>query len=227
MPIQQQLSASDHDLVTAAVKSAEAATTGEIVTIVAAASDHYADVPLLWSGLAALLALSVLAAFPSLSLALDQIIRGGWTAEPDINHALDTAFLVVLAMFTLVWLALSWPPAKLMFTPKYIRRARVRGRAIDLFRVGAERRTSGRTGILIYLSMAERRAEIVADEAIAALVAPESWGDVMADLIVHVRAGGTGAGLAEAATAVGAILAPHLPPTSRESNELPDRLIEL
>jgi putative membrane protein len=103
----------------------------------------------------------------------------------------------------------------------------VRKRAVDLFKVGAQGRTIASTGILIYLSMRERRAEIVADEAIASKVAPEIWGDAMLALIGHVREGRPGQGMAEAVTQVGAVLAQHFPKGDDVVNELPDRLIEL
>ena len=103
----------------------------------------------------------------------------------------------------------------------------VRLRAIDLFRVGTESRTAGRTGILIYLSMKEHRAEIVADEAIVQKVAPEIWGDAMIDLIEHTRDGRPGEGMAAAVKQVGIVLTEHFPKTDNNPNELPDRLIEL
>ena len=64
-----------------------------------------------------------------------------------------------------------------------------------LFKTGAERRTIGRTGILIYLSMAEHRAEIVGDEAITKVTTPETWGEAMASLITEVKAGRPGNGI--------------------------------
>ena len=68
--------------------------------------------------------------------------------------------------FTVVLLILKWMPLRLALTPGATKTRRVRRRAVTVFQAGAERRTVGRTGILIYLSMGERRAEIVADEAI-------------------------------------------------------------
>ncbi|NCU13041.1 MAG: hypothetical protein GXC70_12955, partial [Sphingomonadaceae bacterium] len=105
--------------------------------------------------------------------------------------------------------------------------ARVRDRAVRYFKVGAERRTHGRTGILIYLSLAEHRAEIVADAAIAGKVEPEVWGHAMAALIGEIRAGRPGAGMVAAVEEVGAVLARHFPRADDDRNELPDRLIEL
>jgi putative membrane protein len=85
----------------------------------------------------------------------------------------------------------------------------------------------GRTGILLYVSLREHRADIVADEAIAAKVAPEIWGDAMAALIDLVRKGQPGEGMAEAVRQMGLVLADHFPRGSENPNELPDRLIEL
>jgi putative membrane protein len=88
-------------------------------------------------------------------------------------------------------------------------------------------KTRGRTGVLIYLSMAEHRAEIVADQAIAEQVPADVWAEALAALIAEVKAGRTGAGLTKAVEMVGEVLAPILPPIPRDENELPDRLVEL
>jgi putative membrane protein len=88
-------------------------------------------------------------------------------------------------------------------------------------------KTRGRTGVLIYLSLEERRAEIVADRAIAEKVEPECWGEAMAVLVDEVKQGRPGLGLALAVEKVGAVLAPILPPTLGNPDELPNRLIML
>jgi putative membrane protein len=103
----------------------------------------------------------------------------------------------------------------------------VRRRAIALFRVTCERRTRGRTGVLLYLSLAERRAEIVADEAIAGKTDPEDWGAAMAALIDAVKAGRPGEGMTLAVEGIGAVLARVLPPEADNPNELPDSVVEL
>ena len=105
--------------------------------------------------------------------------------------------------------------------------ARVHERAIKHFKVGAERRTHGRTGVLIYLSMREHRAEIVADEPIAELVAPEVWGEAMGDMLAEIRRGNIAEGMAAGVCDVGFLLAEHFPRGDEDQNELPDRLIEV
>ena len=112
-------------------------------------------------------------------------------------------------------------------TPGRTKSRRVRRRAIELFRAGCELKTRGRTGVLLYRRLAEHRAEIVADKAIADQVAPEVWGEAMAALVDEVKAGRPGQGMALAVEKIGAVLAPILPPTLDNPNELPDRLIEL
>src|SRR3546814_15249325 len=96
-----------------------------------------------------------------------------------------------------VWLILLWRPLRMALTPRSIRATRVRARAIDLFKVGTEGKTTGRTGVLLYLSLKEHRADILADEAIAGKVTADVWGDAMAALIERVSAGQPGEGRAE------------------------------
>ena len=81
--------------------------------------------------------------------------------------------------------------------------------------------------MLLYLSMKEHRAEIVADEAIAGKVQAEVWGDAMVALLDGVKAGRPGDGMADAVRQMGLVLAEHFPKGSENPNELPDRLIEL
>ena len=80
---------------------------------------------------------------------------------------------------------------------------------------------------MIYLSMAEHRAEIVADEAIAAKVSAEVWGEAMGDMLAEIRKGRIAEGLAVGIRDVGFVLAEHFPRGEEDVNELPDRLIEV
>jgi putative membrane protein len=221
------MSADDHRLVTAAVAAAEAETSGEIVTIVTDLSDPYRDTPLIWASLAALIALSAIALCPEFYQGLYERLMGGWTYDYTPGQWLGVATAFAALKWLGTFLILQWLPLRLALTPGAEKARRVRARATSLFRVGAEARTAGKTGVLLYLSLRERRADIVADAAIAAKVAPEVWGDAMAALIDHVREGRAGVGMAEAVAQMGAVLAEHFPKGSENPNELPDRLIEL
>lgn len=222
-----RLSEADHALVSASVTEAERGTDGEIVTIVTDRSDAYHDVGLHWAVAAMLLALSIMAAFPECLLFWIGRLSGGWLHEPGLGAILLWVLVFLTIKFLAVRYILAWMPLRMLLTPKATKARRVRRAAIQYFKVGAESRTVKKTGILIYLSMAEHRAEIVADEAIHQAVAPEAWGDAMAALIDNVRAGRPGEGMAAAVKQVGAILAENFPRDPDDTNELPDRLIEL
>ncbi|MDR6832505.1 MULTISPECIES: hypothetical protein [unclassified Sphingopyxis] len=221
------VSAADHDIVTVAVAAAEAHTSGEIVTVVAAQSNDYDDVALVWASVIAFIAMSAIALFPEFYRGLYDRLTGGWGYELTANQWLGTVIAVGVLKWIATWLILLWRPLRLALTPRAIKAQRVRARAVDLFKVGTEAKTLGRTGVLLYLSLKEHRADIVADEAIAAKVSADVWGDAMAALIERVRAGQPGAGMAAAVTQMGAVLAEHFPRGSENPNELPDRLIEI
>jgi putative membrane protein len=129
--------------------------------------------------------------------------------------------------FTVALLILKWMPLRLFLTPAATKHRRVRRRAIAIFQAAAARRTTGRTGILIYLSLAERRAEIIADEAILKVTDEHTWGEAMIELLSNVRAGRIGDGIAAAVTQVGMVLSEHFPRSALDRNEIPDQLIEL
>jgi putative membrane protein len=131
------------------------------------------------------------------------------------------------AVFLIVRFALAYMPLRMALTPGATKQRRVGRRAIAMFRASAEQKTRGRTGVLLYLSLLEHRAEILADSAIASKVEPEVWGEAMEVLIDHVKEGRTGQGIAEAVDKIGVVLAGCLPRTIGDENELPDRLIEI
>lgn len=221
------LSEADRTRIGAAVTAAESNSAGEIVTILAERSDEYREVALAWAALVALLALVALALAPDFYLGLYDRLTGTWAKEWTPGRLFGLAALVAAAKFAGTWAILLWRPLRLALTPGAIRHGRVHARAIALFRVGAERRTTGRTGILIYLSLAEHRAEIVADEAIASKVPAEVWGEALAAMLSEIRAGRMADGMIAAVERVGAVLAQHFPRSENDVNELPDRLIEV
>ncbi len=217
----------DRDRVSAAVSGAEATSAGEIVTIHAAASDDYHDIALIWSFAIGLLALVALTLAPNFFLNLLDRISGNWTQQWTPRELFGIAAVVVSIKALTIWLLQLWRPLRLALVPASVKHARVRTRAVTCFKIGAERRTTGRTGILIYLSEAEHRAEIVADEAIASLVPAEVWGDAMAALLAELKRGRMADGLVAAIGQVGIILAAHFPHADDDRNELPDRMIEV
>jgi putative membrane protein len=221
------MSEDDHRRVSDAVHAAEANTSGEIVTIVADHSDRYLDIALWWSATFTIIMLALFAAFPQAYDVVTAAMNGGWLVETSFADGARVALAVAVVSFGVARLLMQFVPIRLFFTPGIVKASRVRRRAVRYFKAGAERRTVGRTGILIYLSLKERRAEIVADEAIHGAVAEQEWGKAMADMLDHVREGRVADGMIAAIDDVGVILAAHFPRADDDRNELPDRLIEL
>jgi putative membrane protein len=216
----------DHVLVAQAIREAEARTDGEISAVIAPDSDSYADVTLHWALLLALLPLAVFATFPGLLHWAVSLIDP-WAGEPSLRLVATFLLLKTAGAFIVGWLIFRIPRVKLALTPDATKARRVRRRAIMVFQVGTERRTATRTGVLVYLSLAEHRAEIVADESIQSKIGGEEWGEAMLALLDGVRAGRPGEGIAGAIGRIGDVLATHFPYTGTDPNELPDRLIQL
>ncbi len=222
-----ELSEADHDKVSAALTAAESTSNGEIVAVATPSSDSYHDVALHWAVAALLLVLAWAAWRPDQLQYLYSTMTGGWTSESSLGELLTFLMILAVLNFTVVLLILKWQPLRLALTPGATKHRRVRRRAISVFKAAAERRTIGRTGILIYLSMAERRAEIIGDQAITSVTTAEDWGDAMAALLVEVKHGRYGDGIAAAIARVGSVLTERFPRTEGDTNEIPDKLIEL
>ncbi|NIJ21420.1 putative membrane protein [Sphingomonas naasensis] len=221
-----RLSEADHARVTAAVSAAEQSTDGEIVTVVAGRSDAYHDVALHWMVLAMLFVLALLAWQPGPVEWLHARLIDAWSDTPP-RWYLTFALILMAVTFLVARVILALDALRIALTPGATKTRRVHRRAMTLFRTAAEKRTRASTGVLLYLSLAEHRAEIIADEAIHSKVSADVWGEAMAVLLAEVKQERPGEGMAQAVAQIGKVLAEHFPRSEGDTNELPDRLIEL
>lgn len=221
-----RMTSEDRDRVTAAVTAAEAGTDGEIVTVVARASDAYHDVALHWTLLVMLLVVALLATFP-VAIERVHLLVDPWAPVVSIRATLTIALFLVAITFLVCRGIFAWRPLRLALTPGATKSRRVRARALAIFRAAAEKRTIGSTGVLLYLSLDERRAEIIADAAIHDRVPDATWGAAMAALVGPLREEHPADGMAAAVGQIGLVLGEHFPRTPGDTNELPDRLIIL
>lgn len=83
-------------------------------------------------------------------------------------------------------------------------------------------RTRGRTGVLIYVAVADRRFAIYGDEAIHNVIGDAGWSAICDALGRRFAAGAYADGLCEAVASVGRALAAHFPHATDDVNELPD-----
>ncbi|WP_293675922.1 TPM domain-containing protein [uncultured Phenylobacterium sp.] len=225
----------DLEAVEAAVRAAEIRTTGEIYCVVAEESSDYHATPLAWAAGVALLAPAVMLLAGVHVTAPDMAMFGGWTADQveDVGEATARAALIgTLLMqgllFVVTLFVVAIPPVRRALTPRGMKRDRVRQRAEEQFLAKNLHATRERTGVLIYVSAAERMAELIADESIDAQVDASVWAQAMAALTDGLRRGDPAAGFAAAIAQCADILADRFPARFGDNpNELPDAVVVL
>jgi uncharacterized membrane protein YgcG len=104
-----------------------------------------------------------------------------------------------------------------------------RERALSLFGKLGVWNTEANNGVLIYLLLADRAIEIVADRGVERHVDPEHWQHLLASMGSAFHDGHFEEGLAAAIDQVHAVLVEHFPvaPGARNADELPNELVIL
>jgi putative membrane protein len=228
-----ELSPDDLALIESAIREAEARTTGEIYCVVAEESADYGETPLAWAAGVALLGPALLL-LGGVRVSVPDLF-GGWTAaqvgataERAARQALQGAIFLQALLFVATLLLAAIRPVRRALTPRPFKREQVRRRAAEQFLAKNLQATRERTGVLIYVSFAERMAELIADEGIATQVDPSVWDRAMAALVQGLRRGQPGAGLAAAVGLCGEVLAERFPARPDDNpNELPDKVVVL
>ena len=198
-----QFGKDDYEAIAAAISEAEKKTSGQIVCVLAHAASGYVHVPVLWA--------TALALFVP------------WPLIDFTQMSVQRIFLIQLAVFIVAGLLFSWMPLRLLLVPRALQRARAHRAAIEQFVIRGVSRTKDRTGILIFVSLAEHYARIVADEGIAAKVPQAEWQAAVDALTAHMHDSHIAAGFTAAIARCSEVLARHAPPNG-SPNELPDRL---
>src|SRR5690348_3243067 len=144
-----------YDSVAAAIRAAEQRTSGQIVCVLAHASSAYAHIPILWATLAALLT--------------------PWPLIYFTQWSVQRIFVAQLVVFLITALVFSWAPLRILVVPRAVQRARAHRAALEQFVLRGISRTGNRCGILIFVSLAEHYARIIADEGVAQKVHASEW----------------------------------------------------
>jgi len=190
-----------------AIAAAETKTAGEIFCVIAHTSSNYSLVPVAWAALIALAAPA-----PLIYLTI-------WSA--------GLIYLVQLAAFIVTAMLLSLPAIRFRIVPRRAMRERAHIEAMRQFLAQGLHLTERRTGVLIFVSVAERYAEIVADSGINAKVAPAVWQDAVDAALEAIKDGRIGDGLVAAVGRCGTVLAEHFPPGAINRDELPNKVVEM
>ena len=198
----------DRQRIRAAIEAAERKTRGEFVTVIAREADDYLYIPILWAALIALL-------FPGVEQFVDQ---------PWLTAHIYTSQLV---SFVLIALLFRLPAIKHRLIPKTVQHQRAHRIALQQFLLQNLHATEERTGVLLFVSVAEHYVEIIADRGINDRVGPHTWYALVQDFIAEVRKGRVTEGFVRTIQACGELLETHFPAKEGDRNELPDHLVEL
>lgn len=207
-----------------AIGRAEEGTSGEIVAVVATKSGRYDRAEDLVGLLAAVVGL--LAAWMPLQWARPAM--GMWGTRYDLNLGIGVTLAVVLGGFFVgSLLAARIPGLRRLFLTQAHMRAEVERAAIAAFQTYGIRRARGGAGLLIYVSLAERRVQVMGDDAIASRLDQRDWNDIRDLVIGGLRGGRVAGGILAGVAKAGALLAEHFPPTGEEEEgegEVPNTL---
>jgi putative membrane protein len=192
-----------------AVKDLEKSTSGEMVCVIAQESARYVFFPLLWAtGFALVLPLLN----PAFALA---------GMPPPVTFPLQgVAFLALAA-------ALLYTPLKYYVTPERVKDGQCHRAAFEQFFGRGLHETGKRTGVLLFVSVAERHAQIIADTGINSKVRDGEWKSIIDALTADIRNEKVHEGFLAAISSCRDILASHFPEKRKPVNELEDRLVEL
>jgi putative membrane protein len=192
--------------VAAVVQRVESRTSAEIVVTVRAASDRYRDADMIAGTLLALVTLLIYLYFP---LAITPDLAG-----PAVVVAFALGFL----------LSASVPPVRRVLLARVRQRAAVRAAAREAFFDQSIATTRGRTGVLVFVSLLERRVDVVLDVGVANAPLPDGWSAAVADLERSLEPGASLERFEQALAALAAPLSQALPRQTGDTNELPDEV---
>jgi putative membrane protein len=201
------ISADDQQRISAAITDAETRTSGEIVAVVTVDSASYLSVPLLIAAAVAL--------FVPWPLIYFTWIQVQWI------------FALQLAVFLLLTLLLMPRAIRYHLVPRSIQRSRAHRRAVEQFLAQDLNTTAGRTGVLLFVSVAEHYAEIIADAGLHDKVEQSAWQAIVDEMTADIGAGRADTALITAIGRIGGLLARHFPARAGDIRRLPDHLIVL
>jgi putative membrane protein len=206
-----------------AVAEAESKTSAEVVPVVATASGRYdraEDIVGLWCALLAAAAMWFLLPHPTGE-------TGDWgTAGPFWPLALlIVASIVAFVVGTIAGSKVSW--LRRLFTPRRQMQEEVAARAREVFFDKRVYRTAGGTGLLVYVSLYERMAAVIADQRVLEKLGQGTLDELCTQLTTALGASHPADAICATIQCAGIRLAPVLPRAEGDVNELADALVTI
>lgn len=182
----------DRERIRRAVADAQQGTSAKFAFVAVPAADHYAWFPVVWAAISALVATGALALLrPHLSI--------GW------------GFMANAGAFIALCLFFDWWPIRVRLVPPHFRHAALVNAAHRAYAAHLISKDGEDNGVMLFVSLAERHLEIVAERDAHAAVPAGAWDKIVADSTVTMRRSGVAGGLVDAIGACGATLAAAFP----------------
>lgn len=163
-----RLTANEKARIHAAIADAESRTSVHIAVSIVPASDRYLLYPVAWGAIVALVAGGVLAI--------------GWP-----NISLREAFAVEAIVFVVLSVVFEWWPLRLKLVPRTIRGHRAQALAQREFAARVLASSERKGGVLFFVSLSERYAEILADRDTHARIGTSAWKRILGDYIADAK----------------------------------------
>lgn len=186
------LSGEERARIDAAIAAAQAQSKARFACVIVPASDRYHLYPVVWGAVLALTALGALAMFAP-------------------HAGLRAGFALAALVFLAASLALEWRPLRLLIVPRKSRHEHARALAHREFAVRILAHPEKAGGVLFFVSLAERYAEVIADHALHQAAGQAAYDKIVGDFLARAGRGELADAVAQAAQACGTLLAGHRP----------------
>ncbi len=199
-----------------AVKKAEQNTSGEIATAIIKESDSYAIHELKFAVLKGFFFFFIMLFFiPEIT---DFLKKSFWDYS-DSYLVMFYGFSTFLVIFICYFL-LNIPFFDRLIIPKKIMTQKVKDRALKHFIETGVINTKDRTGILIFVSLLERKVELIADKGIASKIEPQKWQEIVDNITTGIKQKTVAKNFCESIEMCGELLSEHFPIEKDDENEL-------
>lgn len=181
-------------------------TSAELVIMIAEASNDYTDVAVVWSLI-----------FASLCT------WGLWWGH--VLHSFPALWISQTVMLAFSFLVIQEFKLSVMLAPRTVQQKRASFAATAYYSLHHITHTKGRSGVLLYLSLKERYAQILADHSVNQHVPEQTWDILLQPLLKAIPTAGLVPALKDTIHQAALTLAPYLPATTQDENELSDAIV--
>ncbi len=213
-----KLSKDEMKKIGSAVKKAESKTSGEIATAIIKESYNYAIYELIFAVIVGFLYFVIMMFF---SGSIEQLLQGKFW-DYSVNYLIMFYGFSTFIVITIFYFIGNISSIDRLIVPKKILIQKVQERATRYFMESGVYNTKDRTGILIFISIMERRVELLADSGINEKIPKEKWQSIVDDIIKGIKQNEIALHLTNSIKECGDLLAEHFPIQADDKNELTD-----